>query len=311
MFCGLKEVGSDQDSVAYARYFTLDNYSLSQVAEPTFSYIAEISRWISNKNGLIILFFIYATLGVSIKLAAIKKLSPFVWLSLITYFSTFFLLHEFTQIRAGIASGLLLLSISFIYKRQLYLFLLTIAVASLFHYSALAAFPLYFLTTRTLTNTNKVIIGSAVPLGITFTYFSLDIVNIIPIELVQTKIDVYKEVEKLNQIKLNAYNAVYLVKYAMLYLFLFFSDKISKKNDLFPIFLNIYAISLFSYLALSFNAAFAIRISELFGIVEIVMIPMLYYVVKPKELAAIAVVILAGCNLALGLYQTELIAITR
>ena len=64
LFCGLKEVGSDQDSVAYARYFTLDNYSLSQVAEPTFSYIAEISRWISNKNGLIILFFIYATLGV-------------------------------------------------------------------------------------------------------------------------------------------------------------------------------------------------------------------------------------------------------
>jgi hypothetical protein len=305
--CSFKEIGSDQDSVAYLKYFNLSDYAMSQVAEPTFMLISSISRAVSAENGIAVLFFIYALIGVTTKFVAIQSLTELKWLSLITYFSSYFLLHEFTQIRAAVASGLVLLSVKFIFERRLSLFLATIGGASLFHYSALLALPLYFLATSALSRTEKIAVGLSIPAGIVFYIFKFDIVYVIPIELVRIKIEAYTAVEALRSVKLNVFNAVYLFKYILLYVFLLFSDSISERAKYFPILLKLYAISMFSYLALSFNAAFAMRISELFGVVEIVLIPMLIYAIKPRALAVFLIVALAVANLALGVYQTELV----
>lgn len=305
--CGFREIGSDQDSVAYLKYFNLSDYGMLQVAEPTFIFIASISRAISAENGIFILFLIYAIIGVSIKFYAINALTELRWLSVITYFSSYFLLHEFTQIRAAVASGLVLLSIKFIFERKVTLFLITVAGASLFHYSALLALPLYFIPTGTLTAKEKLAIGLVVPAGVILYFLRFDIIYVIPIELVRIKIEAYTAIEAIRSMKLNVFNAVYIFKYIMLYVLLFCSDEISKKSLYFPILIKFYAISMFSYLVLSFNAAFAMRISELFGVVEIVLIPLLYYAIRPRGLAVVLIVALAVASLALGVYQTELI----
>lgn len=307
LICGFREIGIDQDSVGYYLYFNLDDYGMSQVAEPTFRWIASLARVISSDNGLTVLFLIYAIIGVSAKLYAIETIADQKWLALITYFSSYFLLHEFTQIRAGIACGLILISIKFIYERKLVEFLLTIACASFFHYSSLVAFSLYFLPISRPSAVMRLLIALSIPLGIVFNFAQFEFVRFIPIELVRSKIQTYIDLENSRDIKLNAFNAVYLVKFFLLYVFLYNSDRISRSSKYFPIMLQMFAISMFCYLSLSFNATFAIRISEMFGIVEIVLIPLLVYVFRHRILGVAAVLTIAIGNLALGIFQTELI----
>ena len=93
----------------------------------------------------IYLFLLFAILGVSFKLIAIKQLTELWFLSLILYLSNFFILHEMTQIRAGVASAFLLLCVKPIYDRDLKRFLLFAVLGFLFHYSAIVILPLWFL----------------------------------------------------------------------------------------------------------------------------------------------------------------------
>ena len=307
IICTFKGIGSDQDSVAYLKYFNLSDYAMTQVAEPTFILISNISRFFSADRGIVVLFFFYALIGVTIKFYAIGTLTELKWLSVLTYFSTYFLLHEFTQIRVAVASGLLLVSLRYVLERRPGQFALCVAIASLFHYSALLAAPLYFLSTSSLDSKQKFAIALAIPAGLIFYIFKFNIIYAIPIELVRSKIAIYTEVESLRSVKINVFNIVYLFKYMLLYVFLIFSGVISKNSPYFPILLKVYAISMFAYLALSFNTAFAMRISELFGVVEIILIPLLFYAIKPRIVAVVLVVAIAAANLALGVFQTELI----
>lgn len=307
LFCALRPIGSDQDSIAYRVYFNMDDYALSLAAEPSFILLSNFARTVAPSNGLFVLFFIYAVVGVALKFHAIKKLTDLYWLSLIVYFSTYFLLHEFTQIRAGVASGFVLLSILYIHKRNAAKFFVCVSAASFFHYSALIVFPLYFLSNATISRTAMALMLLAVPAGMAMNYFSFNFIYTIPIELIRVKVQVYMMAEELRSIKLNPYNAVYIFKYLMLYVFLFCHRKLYDISPLSSVLIKFYAISLFSYLALSFNSAFAIRISELIGIVEIILVPILFYVYRNRLVAFLGVIFYSSASLALGLYETELI----
>jgi hypothetical protein len=310
MFCALRPIGSDQDSVAYQVYYNMDDYRLSFAAEPSFILISNVARYFMTENGLLLVFLFYAAIGVTIKLFAIKQLTQLYWLSLILYFSTYFLLHEFTQIRAGVASGLVLLSIRYIYERNIFKFFACIIIASFFHYSAMIVFPLYLLSNAAINRTSMTLMILAVPAGMAMNYFKFNFVYIIPIELIRTKIEVYMQAEQLRDIKLNPFNAVYVIKYLLLYVFLYYQRKLNSISPYFPILVKFYSISLFSYLALSFNSAFAIRISELVGIVEIILVPTLFYVYRHRMIALLGVLLYSAASLALGLYETELIVST-
>jgi hypothetical protein len=308
VFAGFREIGIDQDSFGYLVYYNLDDGRMSLAAEPTFVSIAKISRALSAESGFRLLLITYAVLGVGIKYLAIRKLSNQIWLCLITYFSYYFLLHEVTQIRAGIASGLVLVSIYYAQERKLRTFLALIAVASLFHFSAFVALPIYLLR-RNLSAIVKVAVAMAIPLGLFFRISGIDILFVLPIDIVETKIETYTTVGVYALSELNVFNLVYLMKYALLYIFLLFSARIADHSKFFPILLQVYAVSMFCYLAFSFNTTLAMRISELFGVVEIVIIPMLLYAFRSRILGLGAVLLFAILNLGLALYQTELIRI--
>ncbi len=93
----------------------------------------------------------------------------------------------------------------------------------------------------------------------------------------------------------------------MLYLFMIFSKSIQERSPYFPILIKVYAISMFSYLALSQNAVFAMRISELFGIVEIILVPLLFYSIKPRILPTAFVLIFAAVSMGFNIYWAELV----
>jgi hypothetical protein len=152
----------------YSGYIEMFNRQDFFVVEPTFTLISYIVRTFLGGN-VIYLFIIYAILGVTIKLFAIKQLSELWFLSVVIYVSNFFILHEMTQIRAGVASAFLLLCVKPIYERNGKMFLLFTTIACLFHYSAIIILPLWFLTT----NPKKTWLLLSVPISYSFFFLNI------------------------------------------------------------------------------------------------------------------------------------------
>ena len=104
---GLRPVGFDRDSKNYESLFLHPDSGLSEISvEPLFLALCKILYFFYPDVQLLLFFF--ACFGVIIKFWAIRKITPLFFLPLVIYFSNFFLLHEVTQIRAGIVSGLFL-----------------------------------------------------------------------------------------------------------------------------------------------------------------------------------------------------------
>lgn len=88
---------------------------------------------------------IYGFIYLYTNYKAIWACSSNVYLSLVFFYSYFFLLHGVIQMRAGVASGFFFLSIIPLYNKKLISFILLSACACFFHVSSLLVLPLYFL----------------------------------------------------------------------------------------------------------------------------------------------------------------------
>lgn len=303
LFAGLREIGIDKDSLSYSYFY--DSELIFVLAEPTFAWISLIVRYIFN-NFSYVLFF-YAILGVLIKYKAIEKLTEFHYLTLLVYISTYYLLHEFTQIRVSIASGIFLIAIPFLAERRFYKYFVLILIATLFHYSALILLPLFLLSNKAPNRYFKIFMWLSIPLGVIFAKINFNPMLAIPIETVRLKVEIYTETQNEAEISLNIFNRVYLVKYLMFYLLLFYYPILSSKVKYFSLFLKIYALSLFFYTALSNNTIFAMRVSELLGIVEIFLVPTLYWIIKPRQVAVLLICFIAFIYLLINIFSIELI----
>src|ERR1019366_1997709 len=87
----------------------------------------------------------FAIVGVSIKLFALLKYSKLPLLSLILYVFSYYLLNEYIQIRAGVATGIFLLAISDLVKGNAKRYFLKALLAIMFHWSSVVLLPLYFI----------------------------------------------------------------------------------------------------------------------------------------------------------------------
>lgn len=303
-FVAFREVGIDRDSLGYFQYYHLGDF-IWLMAEPTFGIISEFSRYVFNDFRVVLI--IYAILGVYLKFRAIDKLTDLKWLTLIVYFSTFFLLHEFTQIRASIASGIFLLAITYLAERKLFKYMLLIFIACFFHYSAIVLFGACIFTNKHLNKWQKILIALAIPVGVVMHFMKINPITIIPIETIKVKVELYVSAQENSDQRLNVFNLVYLAKYAILYYVLFFYEAIYKHTKYVSIFIKLYALSLFFYLALSINTIIAMRISEIFGVVEIFVIPYIYYTIKPRPIAAAIIICIAFIYLLINIFSLGLI----
>ena len=91
-----------------------------------------------------IVFLFYALLGVTLKFVAFRKMSDFWFVPVMLYLTFIFELHEVTQIRTGVMSGLFLLAIRPIAEKKRIKALVLIGLGAVFHVSALALIPLVF-----------------------------------------------------------------------------------------------------------------------------------------------------------------------
>lgn len=274
--------------------------------EPAFVLISNIIYSLFGPHP-IYQFVFFAILGISLKFNAIKNLSELWFLSLLIYLSNFFILHDMIQIRAGVASAFLLLSVKPIYNRDWKRFLLFSILGFLFHYSAILIFPLWFLGIKA----RKRVLLFSLPVAFLIYFSGIKLITTIPISVVQNKFMIYQTLIELGNeesILINVFNGVFLAKIAIFYFLLSKYDLILSNNKYVPILMKIYCISLVSYLVLAVIPPVATRISELLAIVDILLIPFIYYTFKPHLFSKLIVIFVGMCFLLINLFYVKLIA---
>lgn len=288
LISGLRQPGIDLDYYNYEYSFKYGS-SFNIRFEPAFFLIQSSIKFISDNPKYF--FLAYAFLGVGIKFFSIKNLSKLWYLSILVYLSHYFILHEITQIRAGVASAISLYSIIYIYERNFKKFLLLSIIALSFHYSAIVFFPLYLLNPKAF---NKVkyllIIFTAFILGfigVRFGYF----VGFIPIPEIQNLFSMYaKDVVLGAQGQLNLVSIPNLIKTCVIFLMIYNLDSISRANKYAYLLIKIYILSLISFIFFSDIPGIGFRISEFFGLVEILIIPFFVYFFRFKLLGILTVI---------------------
>ncbi|WP_094111763.1 EpsG family protein [Pantoea eucrina] len=147
LIAGLRTPGLDNDSITYYSEVLNIYNGIYNIKEPVFLLFSYASEYLFNKNPEVIFLF-YALLSITIKAYAIKNHSDNIYLSFIVYAGMFYILHEMTQIRVGLAAALYLLAIPDLVKSNKKSYILKVALATLCHFSAVILIPLMLFSPR-------------------------------------------------------------------------------------------------------------------------------------------------------------------
>jgi hypothetical protein len=252
--------------------------------------------WISNFlmetfHNTVSIFLFYSICSISLKFLAFAKLSNFFWPSLLIYFPTFFILQEMNAIRAGLAAGLLLISIPWWSKGKILPAFLLIIVAIFFHYSFIILVPVLLLVRNTKSNLWVYI--SLVPLAyilspLCFKYLGSVIQHINLIYLSDKMVDYSRDA---NSQFGNTISLFYLVKILFLGYFYKYRDLIASENPYFYLLFKLYCIGIFLVVVLNASSPLAaMRIYEIFVIVELFLIPTIIFTFSPRIIPILVII---------------------
>ncbi len=312
LFAGLRPAKASTD---YENYFEVFNNAPNAItfidrignAEPFYIFIPSFFKFIGFP--IISSFVLYAFLGTFLKGIAIMKYSKYWFVSLIVYFSNFFLLHEFTQIRIGVAIGIYLLSIPFIFKRNFLLFALAITLACCFHYSAIILLSTFWISDKPL---NKPIYLLCILGSLIIGILKIDLISLLsylPISFIKEKTEFYIGANQsgLFNNQINLFNVFSLIDIFTCIILLKYSRQVSKHQVGFNFLLKLYFISLFFFFLLSSLPAVAYRIREIFQIVQIFLIPCLIFIFKERYVGKIVIVLISLLFLYVQTYYANLV----
>lgn len=292
------------DYVTYVQMFQDVNDGFTTLTEPSFVYFSQFVGAFG--GGVIYVFVFYALIGVSLKFIAIHRLTELWFLSLVVYLSNFFILHELTQMRGGVAAGFLLLCIKPIYDRDWKRFLLFSTCAILFHYSALVILPLWILGHKP----RKTWLFVSIPIAYIVYFSGINLIGTIPIPAIEAKLEMYQRVQEFgsdNWSAINVFNLVFICKILIFYMLLWKYELIACRNKYSIVLMKVYCISLMAFPIFATMPVVGFRISELYGIVEIILIPLLYYVFTPRIVSRFIVIVIAMIVVFISVFYSKLI----
>lgn len=301
LMAGFQDISVSKDHSNYQNIFdsiyeiTGNSYYYLITFEPGFVAIVVGFRKLFELNYGIAIMLFYALVSLTLKIFTINRLSINPYLTILLYFSYFFLLHEMTQIRIALASGIFLISlISFLNERRR-TFVCLILLASCFHYSAIFYLILLFFNTTTL---NRNLYISVIVVSLILGLIKLPILNTLgdlDVSDLSGKINNYIEISKDGSIAVNVFNSLNILNILCCLYFLFFvkNQELVKDNRLvFFLKCNILSIFLFSFLAGA--PAFSLRFNQLFSIAQIFLFTYLVKYLPAKKLNVFILVIIAA-----------------
>lgn len=270
------QVGADWES--YERlFFSLVNWSDVIVAREEILFTTFMYSIKNLFNNYSVFVFILFVVSFSLKYNIIKCYSPDIFLSLMVYLYTLFLIYDINGLRQGLSIGIVLQGIPFILNRKLCNFLILIIIASLCHISALLFLPLYYLAKMQISN--KILLLSFIPvMGVSFQVgnilqFSSAFQNFLAIEkFVHYSVyttDVYKNSSDF------ILNIALFQRLFIFALFMFYYKQIKIKDDLKLLLRNGYFISIIIFVMFSFSSEFSARLGFYYKSLELIIIPLI------------------------------------
>ena len=295
-------------SLSLLKQSFLDYYS-ECTSELSYSFLCTFLKSTGNSDttNYIIIFTLYALLGVSAKLYGIKRLTNFEFYSLFIYSCNLFLLHEMTQIRAGVAIGIIFIALAELRDERKLNFCLWILLATFFHFSSLMVLVvLLFYKYRA----NSLFWSITFAVSMIVYFAKVDIFSafgLIPVEYFQYKLKLYLEMQEKDPIKVNFFNIAFLIQNIIIIICFYYQKEIEKINSSVNILLNMACLSSCSYLLFTQIPAFSVRISEVFNCGLIILIPLITRAFKPKALAEALVVIIGFFFFYIYVFHSEIV----
>lgn len=302
LIAGLREIGLDPDSENY-EYSFQHYYQSSEMGmvEPSFTLISAVLNVFTDNVHL--LFLVYALLGVTIKLYAFKKNLQCIFVPLMLYISFYFVLHEMTQIRAGVVSALFLLAVYYIAKKEKRKALLLIIVGSFFHYSSLALLPTLMFGNKDFNRKENIMIALLILLSYLIYFGGISMLLNTDIPLIGNKLAIYQQAMEKGKmtVNINVFDPVHLVSVMLFYYTLYFRKTITAFNENYNVVIKIVALGLFLHTSLAFLPVLALRISQLYCIVNIFLFSGIVYTFKQKWMGITILVLLSIFQMYLAL----------
>ncbi len=299
----------DKDYISYLGFYENPSGIVAVLTEPTFKLINGVARLC----GLpILIFVIYAFLAIPLKVCAIRRLSPYWYMSILLWYTHLFLIQEMTQIRVAVSTAFFLFSLPFLAKGCKLKFILFVVISVLFHYSALVLLPLIFIGNKPLSRPLRVILIVVPILAYTSSSVGIEILKMIPIPFIQTKLQMYEDLMVYKGgiwADINIYNAMAMIRLSAYYILIWKYDYLSDKYPYMPILLKIFCYSVCLYVGFSFMPPLAIRVEEYLSIIDCILLPLLAVLVRPHWLGRMLVVLYATCILLANLFLYDLLKI--
>ena len=148
-FCGLRGINVGPDYINYIEIFeqvpTINNLFQGYDGihgELLYLFINSFIKIFTTDSVFIFLFIAFLTTLINIY--NFNKYSPFFILSVLLYFSHFYLNKDFIQIRTALSCAILLFTIPYILNKNFLKFLFIVIIASLIHSAAVVMLIVYF-----------------------------------------------------------------------------------------------------------------------------------------------------------------------
>lgn len=297
LLAAFKTPGVDADSMTYIGDVFAPISQMSLLSkEPMYWFFILINQWLFSAS-YIGLFFIYALLGVGVKIYAINEILPNkVLFPFLVYFFVFYLVHEYTQVRAGVAIGLFLLSLKYVYYKNPQKFFLITTIAVMFHYSAFIALPAYFMSGKKI----NIKFYALLPLfgilcAVFFQLLELEhrvgLINYFSDHLphqIGFKLSIYATLLVNGaHSEINLFNFFYLSIICFYYFALWNLNNISKYSEFVFISLKLTGLMIFCFYFFSFFPVVAYRLSEFYGISLVILLPSLAFAFRQAFFAKI------------------------
>ena len=306
LVAGLRPDDIDHDYVTYVEMY---ERSFAIDTEITFLIIASFVELFF--DNVVVVFLIYAIISLSVHISGVKKLTSLYFLSLLVYISNYYLLHEMNQIRVGVASGFFMVALYYLGEADKRKYLLYALFATLFHYTACVLFLFAFFDGKPFKKLQYYFYLLIIPAAYVIYFLHISVITSIPIPYFEEKMRVYQIAQAGGGVwnEINVFNLVLLTKIAMTLFLLWKSSLVYEYNKYVYLLLKIEVVSIAAWIVLHEMPVVAMRMSELLGVVEIVLFPLLFYTVKPAWMGKVVVITVAGVLLFISLFYNKVIYI--
>lgn len=313
LFAGMRDeyVGGDyfnyirmfEFSPNISNLFSIESYLLVRT-EPLYYLLNILSKAIFDNYYSI--FIITAFIAVGINTYNYNKYSPFIILTLLIYFSHLFLYKEMIQIRAGVASAILLFTLPYLYNHKRMKFFSIVFLASMFHAGALVFIPFYFLYKSNLkTRTYYKLIVLSIVLYLLFDSKSI-LLLLNEIGLLPSIIYNYLTWDKYNY-ELGLFNPVTVKQFIVVLFLLRYRCLLAEKILYFDAMLFLYIASTTWLIFFADFAIIAARVATFLSIVDVILLPSLIYIFKQKKLVYFCIWLYALMMLFLNIIVKEVL----